>query len=340
MGSMQGGRMALLRPVKVLSGASFQLAEIACQTSPEINPGYPVIYQDNATWVRKFLPFRDVEAMRLFLECRCPMWDALLYPRGSTERVRHSSCMTSLMFEVDDVAVLRQAFFADINADWVAEHRYGPAFADILGTMERDMPPRVYQRWVRTWREWFRDVLRENRFRSGLRAPDVDTCLASRQSSVGLRPYLICAEYVLDLDLTDILAADDELVRAGELAVRHAMLVNDLFSFRRENATGEHFNALSAILRCRAPNLQSAVDLLGEMIKDVDDQLAHANQRLRRRHTDPGVRMYLDTLGTICAGNLHWSFETSRYNGSGSAWNGLRSGVVTLSHDRIRYAPR
>ncbi|HWE90620.1 MAG TPA: terpene synthase family protein [Pseudonocardiaceae bacterium] len=331
--------MAPRTPVKVLSGTSFELGEIACGTSPSINPDYPAIYQDNATWVRKFLPFADAETMRAMLECRYPMWDSLIYARGIAEPVRHSARMSSLMFEVDDVAVLRQAFFADINADWMADHPYGPAFIDILGTMRRRMPSRVYQRWVRTWRDWFRDVLRENRLRSGLQQPELDTCLEIRQSSVGLRPYVVCAEYVLDLDLTDELAADDELAAAGELTVRHIMLTNDLFSFRRENAMGEHFNALSALLRYHAPNIQTAVDMLGDMIRKVDQELADMCDRLRRRYADPGVRAYLDTLGSMCAGNLYWSFETSRYHGSGHAWNGRRSGLITLGHNRTTFGP-
>lgn len=55
---------------------------------------------------------------------------------------------------------------------------------------------------------------------------------------------------------------------------------------------------------------------------------------LRRRYAahpqSTQLHGYIDALGAFCAGNLRWSLETSRYNGHGYGWNGLRSGTVTL----------
>jgi hypothetical protein len=198
--------MVVRAPLGLLPGIGFQLSEVACRTRPRINVEYPTIYEDNAAWVAEFLPFADAEAMLSMLECRYPMWDSLVYPRGLAERVTHSSQMTSLAFEVDDLAVIQQALFGEIVDAQVADHPYGPAYADVFAKFERNMPERVYRRYRQTWQDWFGAVLQENDYRQSLRVPDFDTYLGVRRISVGLLPYIVTAEYVLDLDLTDLLA--------------------------------------------------------------------------------------------------------------------------------------
>ena len=325
--------MVVRVPVGLLPGVSFRLPEVACRTRPRVNAEYPTIYEDNADWMERFLPFPNAEAKRWMLECRYPMWDSLVYPRGRAERVTHSSQMTSLMFEVDDIAVLQQALFGNIADAWVSDHPYGAAFADVFGTFERNMPERLYQRYRQTWRDWFDVVLTENSYRRSRQLPDFDTYLGLRRVSVGLLPYIVTAEYVLDLDLTDLLAADPDLARAGDLAVEHGMFVNDLFSCRTECLKGDYFNAVGVLLHSSVPALQHAVDLICNHIKQADHERAELGQRLRRKYPAAAMHAYLDTLDDFCAGNLRWSLETTRYNGTGNAWNGLRTGHVTFHHD-------
>lgn len=136
------------------------------------------------------------------------------------------------------------------------------------------------------------------------------------------------------MDLTDLLAADPDLVKAGDLAVEHAMFVNDLFSCRAECFKGDHFNAVGVLLHGHVPNLQHAVDLICDLIHQTDQARTALGEQLRRRYPDPARLAYLDNLDDFCAGNLRWSLETTRYNGTGNAWNGLRTGRVTFRHDR------
>ncbi|MEV0385021.1 terpene synthase family protein [Nonomuraea sp. NPDC050643] len=321
-------------PPGLLPGIGFRLPEVACRTRPRINVEYPTIYEDNAAWVAEFLPLTDPEAMRSLLECRYPMWDSMVYPQGIAERVTHSSQMTSLAFEVDDMAVIQNALFGEVAGAQLADHPYGRAYADVFATFERNMPERVYRRFRQSWQDWFGAVVEENRYRQRRHTPDFDTYLGLRRISVGLLPYIVTVEYVLDLDLTDLLAADPDLARAGELAVEHAMFVNDLLSCRAECLKGDHFNAVGVLLHGHVPSLQHAVDLICDRVQRADQALAALSERLRHRYPGPDLRAYLDALGDFCAGNLRWSLETTRYIGAGNAWNGLRTGRVTFHHDR------
>ncbi|MGP3691406.1 terpene synthase family protein [Streptomyces sp. IBSNAI002] len=226
---------------------------------------------------------------------------------GLPERVAHSSCTTSLMFEVDDVALLQRGLFDEIDADWEnAQHPYGRAFHDIWSTLRRRMPEGVYQRYRADWQNWFAGAQRENEFRATGQIPDLETYLAVRRSNVGLRPYITCLEYVPDLDLTDDRQQDE----------------------------------YAATLLAHGRTLQEAFDQSAAMVERADARLTDAVAALRRRYASAGPKgretsAYLDGIGSFCTGNYRWSCETSRYNGTGYGWNGLRTSVVTLHPEHI-----
>ncbi|MFI9508473.1 terpene synthase family protein [Nocardia sp. NPDC052566] len=319
-------------------GAQYRLPDPVCSTAAKVNPDYPTIYERNAAWVRTFLPFPDERALSHMLEDRYPLWESLVYPTGLPARVVDSSCITSLMFAVDDVALLAGALFDDIAADWMADHPYGRAFADIWTRLKLRMPEGVYRRYRQEWQDWFTYALKENEYRVREEIPDVETYLEIRRINVGLRPYLVCAEYVLDLDLTDLIAADPDLAALQPTAVEHAMLVNDLFSFRWECFRGDYFNTIAPLIHTHGHSLQHAIDITCDKISAADRALTDLSAMLRRRYADHPDRTqlhdYIGAANAFCAGNLRWSLETTRYNGHGYGWNGLRSGLVTLRPDR------
>ncbi|WP_232535586.1 terpene synthase family protein [Nocardia terpenica] len=234
-----------------------------------------------------------------------------------------------MMFEIDDVALLQQPLFMEIAADWVADHPYGEAFSSAFGTLERHMPSGVYRRYRKDWQDCFVGWMREYEYSDRKEIPDIHTCLEIRRLSVGLTPHITAAEYVNQLDLTELVLGDREMLIAKHTAVEHAMLVNELLSFRKEYYDYEYINLVASLIHVHDFSLQEAFDFISALIEDADRKLAVLIQILRLRY--PFVpSSYFDTLNSICAGNLRWSFETSRYNGSTYGWNGLRSGWLSL----------
>lgn len=57
----------LLRP-----DLRYHLPAPVCSTPARINPDYPTIYERNAAWVRRFLPFPDDTARSRVMENRYP----------------------------------------------------------------------------------------------------------------------------------------------------------------------------------------------------------------------------------------------------------------------------
>lgn len=326
--------MSFRAPNHFIPGASYRLPEVVCSTAPKIHPDYPVIYEKNATWMREFVPFSNHEAFLRVLAQRHAMWDSLIFPHGIAERVLHGSKLTSLMFVVDDMALLEHALFDEPAGEWVAEHPHGPALVDAFGTLKRTMPVRVYERFIQCWRDWYDCSQREQSYRKGRRSVDLKTYLDIRRITIGMLPYLVTIEYVLDEDLSDLKAVDPELRLAGETAVEHVMFVNDLFSFRKEQVSGDFWHAVGVLQQSEGYTLQQAVDWVCDEIRKVDHSLTTLTDTLRTRYPARSVHAYLDTLHAFCAGNLRWSLETTRYIGHGHVWNGLRSGTVTLHADR------
>ncbi len=322
--------MSFKSPVHVVPGTTFFLPEVSCGTIARVHPAYPTIYEDNAAWVARFVPFTSNDAMVRAFERRYPMFDCLCFPDGIAERIFHSSCLSFLMFEIDSLAVVEHAIFDKVSTAEMMDHPFWPGIADLRATFERDMPPRVYERFQAAWVDWFAYAKEENRYRKGLIYPTLAEYLRIRRNTIGMIPSVIAIEYFLGLDLTDVLESDPDLGTMGKAAVEHILLVNDLFSFRAEVFAGDHSNIVALLLRTQANSLQEAVDTTTGMIHDADQALVDVSDRLRDRHPDPAVRAYIDAVNQMAAGNLRWSLETTRYIGRGNAWNGLRSGLVTL----------
>ncbi|WP_159080307.1 terpene synthase family protein [Nocardia suismassiliense] len=316
-------------------GTTCYLSQLACGTPSKINPDYPAIYERNAAWVRRFLFFNDPDEMSNFFECRYPLSESMQFPHGMPDRIVHSTCVLSLMFQVEDLAVVQRALFDDIADGGSSDNPYGPAFHDAFGTLRRHMPPAVFRRYRLCWQDWFESAVAENELRDLASIPDVDTYLRIRRVSIGMRPGLVIAEYVHGLDLTSHLEHDPDLVRMGYAAIDHVLLVNDMYSFRKECFDGELVNVLASLMDTRRHSLQESVDIVSQWVRDADRALAALSAMLRLRYrSDPDVLTYIDALHHICSGNLRWSMETARYGGRGYGWNGLRTGRLTLLHDR------
>ncbi|MEG8184228.1 hypothetical protein GZH49_37850 [Nocardia terpenica] len=312
-------------------GTEVYFPEPVCRTLAQVNPDYPTIYEHNAAWVRKFIPFESRAGMLRMLAHRYPFWESMIYPSGIAGRVVHSSCFTSLMFEVDDVAFIHGALFERIKGRLDVQPPYGKAFSNIIETFKQNMPPNVFERYLTDWQESTAAMLSENRFRENDDVPDIDTYLAIRRISVRLRPYFPCAEYVHGFDLSEMISSDTELLRAKLLAVDHAMLVNDLFSFCKEYFQGDYFNVIASLICRHGYTLQEAVVSTCAMIEEADSNLARWSTILRNRYAhDLRVQVYLQILNTFCAGNLRWSLETPRYLGYEHGWSGVRLGLMQL----------
>lgn len=332
-------------PVPLLtSGARFRQPELACSAPVRINPHYPVVYERNAAWIAEFLPLEGPPDLHRILERRYPMWDCLTFPDCTLlDRLTWSSCFTSVMFEIDDVAFLRRALFDEVAGDWeewMVRHPYARAFGELWSPLEQRMPEGVYRRFRRGWQDFFTGTLEENEYRKREEIPDLDAYVAVRRASLGIRPYVAVAEYLLDMDLSAELASDADLVAAGQATVDHLLFTNDMYSFRQECFAGDCFNTIAVLMRTEGRSLQEAVDFTAERVREADQALSTLCAALTDRYRDDlRILAYLRNLRDLCAGNLRWSLETTRYHGAGTVWTGARAATVELHPERTVVLP-
>ncbi|MCP1464171.1 terpene synthase family protein [Pseudomonas sp. S3E17] len=314
---------------------SFYIPEMYCSVLPRIHPDYPIIDERNAAWVREFLPFTDEAALLRFLRLRLPMWDSLILPVGSADRLVQTSCVTSLILAIDDMPLGRHAMFHDGEVALVEGHPFAHAAQDIFGKLRQQMPAPVYRRYCQEWQAWFESVEEEARLVATGTVLPFDEFLELRHPNTGLFPSFPVAEFLYDLDLTELLAQDQELRLAIKATNEHVGLVNDILSHRKEHTAGVTLNAMESLRMAHGHNAQEAADILCQRIRDADRTRVELCEVLRRRYANrpdaDRIGMYLNGLGQICAGNLRWLLENDRYVDSrGKGWDWTRSRHIVL----------
>ncbi|GHB80204.1 hypothetical protein GCM10010331_79670 [Streptomyces xanthochromogenes] len=168
---------------------------------------------------------------------------------------------------------------------------------------------------------------------------DLDAYLAIRHPEAGCQSFMIYAQYVMDIHLTDDILAHP-LVTEFQQAASHAwILPNDMHSFRRECFAGEHFNAVCLLRRHHGATLDEALAHLGRRLDEAQQRVLDI--QLKIQHSDiaatPTLDPYLETLKTIGSANQRYSYYTPRYHGPGFRWNGVLSGQLTLFPDYTQF---
>lgn len=316
--------------------------EITCSAPAALHPKWPEIRAGNVIWTREFLPLTG-RSLDRFLEDHYLPWDTLVFPTAPVDRVIESSCVTSLFFAVDDLALVEQALFDQVSRAWQEQHAYGRAFADIFGRLRSHMSPPLWERFVDRHESWFRHTIEENAYRSRNETPDLETYRRIREQTIGMYPYIVLLEYFHDIHLGSI-ADDSDLAEAARLACDYITLTNDLLSLRKELFARDDFNSVLCVMRDQRTSLQKAVYTVCDLAAEDDQQLKQLSDDLRLRyHGHPAERdlnTVLDGLWMLCAGNLTWSWLTPRYHGHGYHWTGMTSGHAILRPDRTLWTPR
>ncbi|MNQ18223.1 (+)-caryolan-1-ol synthase [compost metagenome] len=312
--------------------ADYELPEVPCGVPPRINTCYPTIRERHAAWVYQFVPPLHPGTLQRGIAQMDAMYDSLVFPDGVPERVCNHACLTTMIIDCDDLAQLKTALFDQI-AEGQASDPHSLAFADVWSTFRKNAPTEALYRRIRSaWRDWLDAVATENRLRRGGNVPDVETVLHLRQTSVGLRPYFIAVEYVLDADLSDI-TQDPDALRAVEAGITHIELVNDLYSYRKEYFHDDSINTVAALRRFHGFSLQDAIDRvygrLHELNRELEALTCTLSERYARHPDGTRARQCFDAYRSLVAGNVQWHLETPRYNGRGYVWDGRRSRRIT-----------
>lgn len=341
-----------------LRGTSFYLPEFPYLLPARLHPDSDRICRESNAWVRENMGFAmsDPSEMDCLIEEGAALWTCYVLPTADPGRLLDLCNYTEYLSVFDNAMVDRERIGQDPQAASELFRRvaaiiegtasdddlpWGTALHELWDRMRHRFPPQQWRRLMHEIQRFLSGCVHEIGSRSDDRVFDYETYLAVRRDSVGMGMYLVLGEYGLGIDMTETLAEHPELPAIVGIALEHIMLTNDLFSYRAECAADDFVNALSVLQISEGLNLQDSVDRLFAVIEERRREFMRA-----RRAIETGalgaradVHSYLDALWHMMAGNLQWSYLTSRYNGVGHTWNEIRSGIVTLYPDRTEFGP-
>lgn len=338
-------------------GSRFYLPEFPYFLPARCHPEAEWICRESNSWVRENMGFAMANEAELYnlIEEGAALWTCYVLPTSDTDRLVHLCNYTEYLSVFDNAMVDP----AKIGKDPVAAKELFGRVVTILN----DTAVGADFEWGRElqgiWRNlradfsephWARFMAEVQRFLSGCVAEitsrnddmifDYESYIRVRRDSVGMGMYFVLGEYGIGVDLTDELARSQELRDIIAIALDHIMLTNDMFSFRAECSVNDYVNALAVLRLSNHLSLQEAVDELFAVIERKRTDFMAARRAIENSQlgASPAVRSYLDALWHMMAGNLQWSYLTSRYNGIGHQWNGVTHGVVTLYPDHTVFS--
>ncbi|MGW2598568.1 terpene synthase family protein [Streptomyces klenkii] len=150
-----------------------------------------------------------------------------------------------------------------------------------------------------------------------------------RVSDVGYEANIAIAEYAVGCDVS----GHEETLRPLKVkAVEHVLIINDVYSYRRELAKGcADAGVLNLWMRRDGISLQGAVYKACALVRAIEAEYLAMERELVSR--EPGLAAYAEALRMLFQGNLAVHASGTRYNGAGFRGNLLRGAWVRLDPD-------
>ncbi|MFD8320725.1 terpene synthase family protein [Kitasatospora purpeofusca] len=304
-----------------------------------VNPALPVVEEENAAWIRRFLngAYRDPDALEESTRQSSGLWGCYAAPQVPVSAQILITEWATLLFAFDDLVdtdVVSERMVAHLEhmmaTNELSAHR-SPMDAGIIDLWSRTcaaLPAGLLTRLRDAARIYISSVREENTYRNSYRIPEPEHLIAIRRDSVALEFFLTLIEFGMGLTVTE--AERKRTNRALLHMQEHVVMSNDLNSFRREVIRGDDMNLINALCAHEKLTLQEGVDRLCRMIEKAEESFVETRIDLLRSPHSPSIPPYLDALAHIMSGNHHWGFICPRYHGRNHIWNGLKSGNLTL----------
>lgn len=328
--------------------------------------------------------FPDEDALLFFLRQRNGIYGPLTVPKADESRARDIADWYQYVTVIDSSVSDRGALgsddgaarrvFASIMADFVragdasdtvdtsdvsgeqaaapaaaapaadvspAVAAYGRAATDLWRRISPALSPEQIRRFAASLEAFLRGCAAEIQAKLTDHVPDHNTCLDVRLESFGCEFIELMTEYGAGVDMSALLP---ELAEVHDHCRRQMIVVNDLLSWRKEQAQDDKMTLLRVMTEHEGMSPQEAVDALVAMVEE------HEKAYIAARDVVLGgplggredVAAYLRGLDHLIGGSQEFEYLTPRYYGDGSVWDGATSGWLDLDAPiaRFRKEPR
>ncbi|KAJ5984122.1 hypothetical protein N7481_006221 [Penicillium waksmanii] len=275
-------------------------------------------------WAREALPplFMSTEALNAFLKTRASQWILISYPSANQERLLVYHKLSQYLGVLHDRVPTKIPPLA-------------LPFIELWDQMAPGMADGVRARFVDDVEHMLAGFEKEVSLRTRGDLND-EEYLCLRRQTIGLRQCITFVEYGLGIDLSEVFAAHPSLTTVRDLSIEQMIFYHEILSFRKEYYSGDIMNIIAIWAGKDLSQLQSAVDRAHALavkaergFVDLRDEISAAEWGQR-----DDVQSFLNEVGHIMAGGLHFEYTSPRYNGVGHIWNGSTSGTLILTPDR------
>ncbi|KAL0573670.1 Alpha-muurolene synthase [Marasmius crinis-equi] len=318
---------------------------------------YPLSYHEkgdeiasqSVKWLDQNCPILNEKRRKALYGLQAGELTAFCYNTAEPHRLRVISDFMNYLFHLDNISDGMMTNDTDLLADtvmnalWapqryrptmfrgkeqpVEEHNAGKLARDFWMRAIADAKPGPQARFKETFELFFNTVNQQARARDAGKIPTLEEYINIRRDTSGCKPCWALIEYGLDIDLPPIVANNPTIRALGQHTNDLVTWSNDIFSYNIEQARGDTHNMIVILMNSKNKTLEQAMERVGEMCEEAIKNFEMKRKVIPTKWVDEEgnvysvnndeVQRYVKGLQDWIVGSLHWSFQTTRYFGTG-----------------------
>jgi len=312
------------------------LPDIYCSFPFRVNPEAARVEAHTNAWVQQMGIVESDAEMKRFTASRFPWLAAYVHPTVGYEELVLVSDLISWQFLLDNMfdgplgqqPEVAQVAIREFMGVLTSQHILEPDNSNLayphMTLALYDVWRRIFSCGTPLWRYRFTRNMNtyiaangwEARNRAKKYVPDADSSMANRELTIGMWPAMDMIDIVEHLILPAHIYEGQEFQALLRAAAIHVVLVNDLFSHRKEEAIADCNNLVIQLQLHKRYSLQEAQSQVSKMINEQTALYLATLSRLLEMYPDYAEEIvcYAGNLQGWMRGNIDWSAETLRYN--------------------------
>ncbi|MCJ1269585.1 hypothetical protein MMC22_009477 [Lobaria immixta] len=177
--------------------------------------------------------------------------------------------------------------------------------------------PILQQRFNDIFIEYATAAVKQTGIRERRTCPSVEEYIALRRCTGAVEVCFLLVEYMLEIEVPDIAWRHPIIQSLREAANDIVLWGNDISSFNREQAAGDHQNLVAIVSITKDIPVQVALEYVFLMFQWAIDRWFELRSQIPKfdAETDEIVSKYVRGLERVASGLTMWIFETERYFG-------------------------
>ncbi|KAI0056134.1 terpenoid synthase [Artomyces pyxidatus] len=294
-----------------------------------INPYHDEVKAECEKWVHSFNALGP-KSQDAFDRCDFCLLASLSYPHLDKEGLRTTCDLMMLFFFFDEFADRSHSTQARAYADMIMDalhnpHKPRPSGECVLGEIARQfwehgirtMNILVQERFLKDFKNYTDAVATEGLDRDNSCIRNIEDYFRIRRYTIGMEPSLVAIQFGME-GLPDEVVSHPTVLKLAQLVVDAVFLDNDLFSYNREQATGEDFhNIITVVMNELKIDLHGALAWLQKRREQITADVIEAWDTLPEWPEDirEDAQTYVQGIVGWVRSNNTWHFESQRYFG-------------------------